>query len=290
MNLFTIDSRSWEDVPAASTTEAALQALEAGRVIFFPNLAFDVERHERKFLNPATVHGSKNVSYNPATGSVGGTRIAGGELEELRGLLSRFSRATDRLAGALFPSYRPGIRQGRTSLRPVEIAGRVSSWRADDTRLHVDTFPSTPTHGKRILRVFSNINQDGRPRVWKIGEPFDAVARRFHSSLRAPAWGSHLAMRALRITKSVRSQYDHYMLQLHDRMKADQEYQTQSDQFTHSFPAGTTWIAYTDQVPHAALSGIHQLEQTFYVPVASLRNEASAPLRVLEGLMRRKLS
>ena len=73
-------------------------------------------------------------------------------------------------------------------------------------------------------------------------------------------------------------------------MKADQEYQSAGEQFTHSFPAGSTWMVYTDQVPHAALSGIHQLEQTFYIPVASLRNPASSPLRVLEGLAGRKLA
>jgi hypothetical protein len=290
MNLFTIDSRSWDAVPPPSTREDAAQALETGAIVFLPNLSFVLEPHELKFLNPSTVHGSKNVSYNPATGRVGGTAAAGAELDELRGLLSRFSQATRRLVGELFPSYGSGMRQGRTSLRPVEVAGRVSSWRADDTRLHVDTFPSTPTRGERILRVFSNINHEGRPRVWKIGGPFDAVARRFKPTLRAPLPGAHAAMYALRITKSRRSPYDHYMLQLHDRMKADQEYQTKGEQFTHSFPAGSTWIAYTDQVPHAALSGIHQLEQTFYVAVASLHNQATAPLRVLEGLFGRKLA
>ena len=290
MNLFTIDARAWDDRLPAATKEAAIQALENGGIVFFPQLAFSLEPRELAFLNPATVQGAKNVSYNPATDRVGGTAAAGAELEQLRVLLGRFSRATGRLIGDLFPPYASGIRQGRTSLRPVEIAGRVTSWRADDTRLHVDTFPSTPTRGERILRVFSNINHEGKPRVWKVGGAFDAVARRFKPALRGPVWGAHAAMYALRITKSKRTPYDHYMLQLHNRMKADQDYQTQGDQFTHSFPAGSTWIVFTDQVPHAALSGIHQLEQTFYVPVASLRNEASAPLRVLEGLMGRRLA
>jgi hypothetical protein len=97
-------------------------------------------------------------------------------------------------------------------------------------------------------------------------------------------------MYLVRMTKDVRSPYDHYMLQLHDRMKADGDYQSQAGHLTHSFPAGSTWMVFTDQVPHAALSGIHQLEQTFYVPVSCLRDEASAPLRVLEGLMGRTLA
>jgi hypothetical protein len=172
----------------------------------------------------------------------------------------------------------------------VEIAGRVTSWRHDDTRLHVDAFPSMPMRGKRILRVFSNINPSGQPRTWKVGGAFADVARRFQPALRRPAWGSLRALHLLRVTKALRSPYDHYMLQLHDRMKADSEYQAQGDHLVQDFPAGSTWMVYTDQVPHAALAGIHQLEQTFYVPVTSLRNEASAPLRVLEGLMGRRLA
>ena len=290
MNLFTLESRTWDDAFPATISETTIEALENGAVVLLPQLSFRLEPAELKFLQPATVHGAKNVSYNPATALVGGTRVAGADLEELRALLARFSSATARLVRTLFPAYASGIQLGRTSLRPVEIAGRVTSWRSDDTRLHVDTFPSMPTRGNRILRVFSNINQDGQPRVWKVGGTFESVARRFQPALRPPVWGSHAAMYLVRMTKALRSPYDHYMLQLHDRMKADGAYQEQGEQRTHSFPAGSTWIVYTDQVPHAALSGIHQLEQTFYVPVTCLRDDASAPLRVLEGLMGRKLA
>jgi hypothetical protein len=290
MNLFTIESRDWGDSYPASIGDAAVQALEAGSIVFFPHLAFALSASELRFLKPAAVHGAKNVSFNPANGKVGGTSAEGADLDELRRLMDRFSRATDALVRRLVPTYASGLQLGRTSLRPVEIAGRATSWRADDTRLHVDAFPSMPMRGKRILRVFSNINPSGQPRTWKIGGSFESVARRFHASLRPPVWGSHAAMYLVRMTKAMRTPYDHYMLQLHDRMKADSEYQAQPDHLTHDFPAGSTWLVYTDQVPHAALAGIHQLEQTFYVPIASLRNEAAAPLRVLEALMGRKLA
>lgn len=291
MNLFTLESRRWDATYPASVQDAATGALEAGSIIVFPHLSFGLAPEELKFLDPHSVHGAKNVSFNPATGKVGGTTADGTALEELRALLDRFSRTTGVLVQALFPSYAAAVQHGRASLRPVEIAGRATSWRADDTRLHVDAFPSMPMKGRRILRVFSNINPTGQPRVWKVGgSSFDTVARRFQSSLRAPVWGSRLGMYLVRMTKDLRSPYDHYMLQLHDRMKADSDYQAEPDHVTHSFPAGSTWMVYTDQVPHAALAGIHQLEQTFYVPVSSLRNEASAPLRVLEGLMRRPLA
>jgi len=290
MRLFTIESHAWDDVQPASVTDAATDALEGGGIIFFPNLRFELTTPELTFLDPASVHGAKNVSFNPATGKVGGTQAQGTALEQLRGLLDRFARTTGALVRHLLPSYASALEHGRGSLRPVEIAGRASSWRADDTRLHVDAFPSMPMRGKRILRVFSNINPSGQPRTWKVGGSFDEVALRFRPSLHAPVPGSHLGMYLVRMTKEVRTPYDHYMLQLHDRMKADGDYQAQPDHVIHSFPAGSTWMVYTDQVPHAALSGIHQLEQTFYVPVSSLRNERSAPLRVLEHLIGRKLA
>ena len=56
-----------------------------------------------------------------------------------------------------------------------------------------------------------------------------------------------------------------------------------------SFPAGTTWLCFTDQVLHAALAGHCALEQTFHLPVAALAHPERAPLRVLERLAGRAL-
>ena len=87
------------------------------------------------------------------------------------------------------PRYASRLTRGRTSFRPVEIAGRASSWRKDDTRLHVDAFPATPVHGRRILRVFANVNPYGKPRSWRVGDGFGAVADYFAPKLRLPLPG-----------------------------------------------------------------------------------------------------
>jgi hypothetical protein len=79
------------------------------------------------------------------------------------------------------------------------------------------------------------------------------------------------------------------MLQLHDRMKADAGFQRDSVQETVEFPAGSTWVAFTDSVSHAAMSGQYQLEQTFLVPVVAMEDERRSPLRILEGMMGRRL-
>src|SRR5262245_9707122 len=153
-----IDLHKWGGCVTSEDQTTATDALEAGRVLFFPDLRFELSESERAFLTPATVGRAKNVSYDPRSGSVGGANVAEMKLHELRALLDRYATATRELLASLLPAYRGGLRQARTSLRPVEIAGRKQSWRKDDTRLHVDSFPSVPSKGKRILRVFSNVN------------------------------------------------------------------------------------------------------------------------------------
>jgi hypothetical protein len=80
------------------------------------------------------------------------------------------------------------------------------------------------------------------------------------------------------------------MLQLHDCMKRDDDFQAASPQTAVDFPAGSTWLAYTDEVSHAAMAGQYQLEQTFLLPVAAMRSPERSPLRVLERLTGRRLA
>lgn len=159
----------------------------------------------------------------------------------------------------------------------------------DDTRLHVDAFPATPNQGKRILRVFSNINPSGTPRVWHLGEPFEEVVKHFLPTLRKPWFGVRTLLSLLKITKTYRSLYDHYMLMLHDEMKKSEDYQNKVKKTIMAFPAGSTWIVMTDAVSHAALSGQFLLEQTFYLPVAKMNQPEHSPLKTLEHYLKRSL-
>jgi len=267
----------------------ATTALEGGDVLWLNEHLFELSSREHPLLSSAVLASGKNVSYDPATGAVGGSALRGGAAESLRGMLARYSDDANALVGRMFPAYRGGVRRGRTSFRPVEVAGRASSWRQDDSRLHIDSFPASPVRGERILRVFTNVNPAGRPRSWRIGEAFDAVGRRFAPRLRLPAPGSALILRAFGVTKSRRSAYDAMMLQLHDLMKADTAYQADAPQMAFDFPAGSSWLAFTDQVSHAAMAGQYQLEQTFLLPVDAMRSPEQSPLRVLERLKGRPL-
>lgn len=210
------------------------------------------------------------------------TSAQGADRAALATMMDRYANAARGLLTALCPAYTRELQWGLTSFRPVSAANREASVRKDDMRLHLDAFVSRPVQGRRLLRVFCNVNPDGQPRVWNIGEPFDAVVERFRDRIGAPLPGSAWLMDKLHITKGRRSPYDHIMLGLHDQAKLDDGYQQSSPKTRVELPANTTWIVFTDLVMHAVLSGQYLLEQTFYLPPAAMQDEARAPLRRLE--------
>ncbi|HKD16823.1 MAG TPA: Kdo hydroxylase family protein [Thermoanaerobaculia bacterium] len=280
----------WNEAAPAAMRDDAVRALEDGSVLLFRDLAFGLDASEAPFLSSAILASGKNVSYDASTGSLSPTRLDRAAAERLKALMRRFVDGTGALLAGVLPAYESALVVGRTSLRPVEVEGRSTSWRKDDTRLHVDAFPSSPVRDRRILRVFSNVNPEGRPRTWRLGEPFESVARRFLPTLSTRLWGRGWLYRALHVTKSFRSAYDHCMLQIHDRMKADREYQASAAQRMFEFPAGCTWIMFSDQVSHAVLAGQHALEQTYYLPVGAMVDPSKSPQRILERLTGRALA
>lgn len=171
----------------------------------------------------------------------------------------------------------------------MQVETRETSWRKDDSRLHVDAFPSRPNYGERILRVFTNVNPAGVPRVWRVGEPFEDVAKRFLPHIKPQVPGVAWLLELLHVTKSRRSAYDHLMLKLHDSMKADLDYQKNSPQQTMPFPSGSVWVCFSDQASHAVMSGQFMLEQTFFLPVGAMARPQRAPLGILERLQGRAL-
>jgi hypothetical protein len=289
-HVMTIPVAGWNEHCLAAVQDQAVGAVEAGSVLLFPHLAFPLRQNEAQFLSPTIEAKRKNVSFDAVTGRVRGSRLETAAAKQLEAMMRRFAQCSRDLLLNLLPPYEAGLVQGRTSFRPAEIDGRSMPWRKDDTRLHVDSFPSSPVQDKRILRVFCNVNPYGRSRTWRIGEPFERVASRYMPAVSGPLWGSSRVLRWCRLTKSRRSPYDHFMLQLHDRMKADLAYQAGAEQITYDFPPGCTWMVFTDQVSHAAVAGQYMLEQTFYVPVTSMRDHTRAPLCVLERLTGRALA
>lgn len=275
---------------ANGPTNAVEDWVEAGEVLAFDRLAFALQPGEQRFLDERWSDGkAKNISLRWPAGELRGAAGSADDLRLLHGLLLRFATDAEALVLRLFPHYRGALRRGNTSLRNAEIAGRVTSWRQDDSRLHVDAFPSNPMLGARLLRVFTNVNPHGEPRRWRVGEPFEQHARRYLGLLRRQLPGQARLLAALGITKRRRSDYDHLMLQLHDFAKADTEFQRESPQQRVDFAPGTTWVVYSDQVLHAALGGRNMFEQTFVLDVDQQKRPETSPLRTLERLTRRTL-
>jgi hypothetical protein len=117
-----------------------------------------------------------------------------------------------------------------------------------------------------------------------VGEPFEDVARQFVPRAKPYSRWQAQVLNALHVTKSLRSEYDHLMLQIHDRMKADDAYQRDCPQLTMHFPPGTAWVCFSDQTVHAAMSGQYMMEQTFHLPVARQYNPDASPLAILGRL------
>jgi 3-deoxy-D-manno-octulosonic acid hydroxylase-like protein len=290
----------WSGDATARAREYCSQ-LEAGRILFFSGVPFELPPSDREFLiaqkqTESRFH--KNISYRPKSDVLRGTST---ESTEERGRLHRIMRqysaaAADFVAKFLAP-YADKLRLDFASFRPLEEQGRNLPTHKRNDLLHVDSFPTRPTHGARILRVFTNINP-AQPRVWVTGEPFHELAARFAHDAGLPRYAAQAksalfqwrtqaarAFKKLGLPLAGGSAYDHFMLHFHDWLKFNQEYQASSEnKMRWEFPPGCTWLVYTDGVPHAALSGQYALEHTYIVPRAAMVAPELAPVSVLEKL------
>lgn len=263
---------------------AWIAALEAGKVLYFPNFGqhgFAPQKEElalfREDIRDPKI---RNISLSQA-GDLKGVVGDDATRALMAGMIGRFRAEAESLLGNLVPRYGEHLRRGATSFRPSVVQNRVQSWRADDRRMHVDAFPSRPNYGERLLRVFTNVNQDGEPRVWRVGEPFEDVARRFLPKAKPySAWQAKL-LNALHVTKSLRSEYDHLMLQLHDGMKSDLDYQKNAPQVTFNFPPGCAWVCFSDQASHAVMAGQYMMEHTLQLSPMHQYDKDASPLAIL---------
>lgn len=254
-SILTLPYSRWDHREIESTN--AIDALEQGKVLFLPHLTFELSEQEKLLLDPALVDVKrKNISFKPLEGTLSGVTDES-KIALTRQLLERYYQNCLSLVNQLLPEYTAALHSPTNSLRlhPVTAWRDKTSWRKDDSRLHVDAFPSRPNYGERIMRIFTNINPHGEPRSWRVGEDFTQLASRYLPQLGSYSPISSWLQHKVGITKRRRSHYDHLMLQLHDKMKADLDYQKNGQQQAIDFPSGSSWICFSDQTPHAAMGG-----------------------------------
>ncbi len=287
----TFPFSSW---PSSTTTDEAkdcMQSLENGMLLSFPSLNFQITPEEQALFSSNLVKSNrKNISFDLTTDKMKGCEASQDIEPIIHKMIQRFAGLSVEFVENILPHYKEHLITGRTSFRPVEIKGRENpSYKKNDTLLHLDSFPSRPTKGKRLLRFFANVNPFEIPRIWKLGEPSKQVMKKFLPKVKSPILGSRSLMNRFGITKSYRILYDHYMLHIHDKMKQDTDYQKNAAQEIVEFAPHTCWMAFTDQVSHAVLSGQYVFEQSFYLPIDAQESPEKSPLVYMEKLLQKNL-
>ncbi len=208
-------------------TEAELR-LERGELLVYPVCPFPLPQGDDHQFLLAQRLGSrlhKNISYDPASGRVAGFRHESpAQADRLRKVLAAFSRGVTGWLAAQFPRYAAGWRPDRVSFRPEEEATRALRLTARNDLLHVDSFPTRPSRGWRLLRVFANVNPT-EPRVWVTSVTFPRLLARFGDEVGLPGrqegWLRVLkrAVRRASWPGGAATDYDEFMQRLHDHLK-----------------------------------------------------------------------
>ena len=268
------------------------ERLERGEVIYYPKCPFSLpEGSERQFLLEQQLGGRvhKNIGYDPAMHKVSGyLRTSSLQEERLRKLFADFSQAASQWLSGVLPRYARSWRPDRVSFRPEEESTRKLRLTARNDLLHVDAFPSRPTNGCRILRLFANVNPT-EPRVWVTSDAFPRLFERFGKKAGLPGTGSGWMgdmvqgfVRLFRPGKSRRSPYDSFMLRFHNFLKSNSQFQDKCTKRIWSFPPGSAWMVMTDTCSHAALRGRFALEHSYFVTPQSLALPQISPAALLE--------
>jgi hypothetical protein len=296
-------ANGWQDPEfAAARARLCCERLERGEILLLRDFPV-VTQQERDFLTQVRQTGSgffKNISYQSQSGRLRGFARRGTDAQFLKRVLSGYAERINRVAAALLVPYAGALEVDFTSFRPIEERGRNLRGRSRNDLLHIDSFPTRPARGRRILRFFTNVHPS-EARVWITAETLAALAPRMaleaglancakpdgFAGLKTVA---RAAVRPLGIKLRERSPYDRFMLLFHDYLKANAMFQRDCRKQFHEFPPSSTWIVFTDMVPHAVLSGQYALEHTYFVPVSAMVTPEKSPLRILESIARAKLA
>ena len=277
--------------------------LENGDLLFFPDGGFEIPRDVRTALlgvsqDARSFH--KNIAYKTNTGQVSGLEDRA-QAAQIRPGMEEYSKRAIQFMTRILPEYSRNWKIDYASFRSIEERGRALPLKKRNDLLHVDAFPTRPVFGNLILRCFTNVNPE-QSREWMTSDPFailgpgeavNAGLGRF-----AVAAGSRLtamkraAARALRkagLPVVDRSPYDSFMLHFHDWLKANRNYQENCRKYRFDLPPGSTWLVFTDMVPHAVLGGRLAFEQTMIVSRDSLARPENAPSSILEKIAGKSL-
>lgn len=270
-----------------STSLAPAERLESGEILVFADCPFPLPTpEERQFLFRQRVLSRfhKNITYNPANGRVAGfDRQPAQAVQLLQSTLARFSRCACCWLAEFLPQYAAAWRPDRASYRPEEEALRKLRPTARNDLLHLDAFPTRPSHGDRLLRLYVNLHAS-EPRVWATSDPFATLLERFGPHVGLPPAASSWPRRLVQLFRPDADgrSYDQFMLKLHHFLKRNDDFQERSAKKLWHFPSGSAWLLFTDGLSYAELRGQHALEHSFFVPARALTLPERAPAALLD--------
>jgi hypothetical protein len=282
----------------ANETTDYRAVLERGDILFFPSGGFEIPSSVRTPLMGATQDARsfhKNIAYKPNLDQISGL-VDRAETATVKPAMREYSGAALAFLQRILPDYSRAWRVDYASFRSIEERGRELPLTKRNDLLHVDAFPTRPVFGDMILRCFTNVNPE-QAREWVTGDPFADLAPKeaekaglanYAKAAGSPVYGmKRRLMRGLSglgVPVVDRSPYDAFMLHFHDWLKGNREYQAECAKYHFALPPGSTWLVFTDVVPHAVLGGRLAMEQTVIVARESLGNPALAPSSILEKM------
>jgi len=233
----------------------------------------------------------KDTSLNPSNGKLQGSRQKdAAERDQIKRILDQFSQSATAWVREMLPVYAAGLVQDRATLRTREEATSNLRVTSRNDLLHVDNFPTRPTFGRRILRLYVNINPS-EGQVWAVSEDFRQLLARFTAVYKIPTrtvaeWTTSTPsmLRFFRRRADTRCAYDSLMLRLHHFLKQDFAFQTQAARRVRTFPPGAAWLLFSDGLAHAHLRGRFVLEHSFFVDQKYLVNPSESPLAIVASL------
>jgi hypothetical protein len=279
-----------------TASDEQYRRLETGDILYFPKTPFVLTAEERTFLLTqkqidASYH--KNISYRPAEDRLKGVdQSDANERARMHDVMRAYSTRAIGFASTFLSRYAADWKIDFASFRPIEENGRKVSHRSRNDLIHVDSFPSRPSHGDRLLRIFTNIHPD-RSRIWVTSDSFEQLAWLYAGKARLPHPPTPLTKfrsQATRFLSSVglpvvdRPPYDQFMLRFHHYLKESDDFQRDCPKQRWEFPPDSTWIVFTDTTSHSCISGQYALEQTFIVRRNSLVYPEKAPIAILERM------
>ncbi len=282
--------------------------LEHGNILYFPpapgGAGFPIPSAVLDALTGTTqdaraIH--KNIAYKPNKDAVSGL-VDKSQTVATRDAMRDYSGRALKFLATILPEYAAMWKVDYASFRSIEERGRQLPLTKRNDLLHVDAFPTRPVFGDLILRCFTNVSPSQK-REWLTSDPFPLLAEREArnaglegyaaksgsavESARRAAWR---ALHAAGVPLVDRSPYDSFMLHFHDWMKANADYQKNCPKYRFDLPPGSTWLVFTDVVPHAVLGGRLAMEQTVIVSRKSMKDPSLAPASILERMAGRNLT